>query len=63
MNNIYIMSAVRSPIGTFGGTLKNFHPVDEQNGCVQSCSVHFPSSIYIGHHAWALPIRVTPMNL
>ena len=28
MNNIYIMSAVRSPIGTFGGTLKNFHPVD-----------------------------------
>ena len=28
MNNIYIMSAVRSPIGTFGGTLKNFCPVD-----------------------------------
>ena len=28
MNNIYIMSAVRSPIGTFGGTLKNFHPVE-----------------------------------
>ena len=28
MNNIYIMAAVRSPIGTFGGTLKNFHPVD-----------------------------------
>ena len=28
MNNIYIMSAVRSPIGTFGGTLKSFHPVD-----------------------------------
>ncbi len=28
MKNIYIMSAVRSPIGTFGGALKNFHPVD-----------------------------------
>ncbi len=28
MKNIYIMSAVRSPIGTFGGTLKNFCPVD-----------------------------------
>ncbi len=28
MNNIYIMSAVRSAVGTFGGSLKDFHPVD-----------------------------------
>ena len=28
MTNTYIMSAVRSPIGTFGGSLKNFNPVD-----------------------------------
>ena len=28
MNNIYIMSATRSAIGTFGGTLKDFSPVD-----------------------------------
>ena len=28
MENVYIMSAVRSPIGTFGGKLKDFDPVD-----------------------------------
>ena len=28
MNNIYIISATRSAIGTFGGTLKDFSPVD-----------------------------------
>jgi len=28
MNSAYIMSAVRSPIGAFGGALKNFSPVD-----------------------------------
>ncbi len=28
MDNVYIMAAVRSPIGTFGGALKKFHPVD-----------------------------------
>lgn len=28
MNNIFIMSANRSAIGSFGGTLKNFSPVD-----------------------------------
>ena len=28
MNNVFIMSANRSAIGSFGGTLKNFSPVD-----------------------------------
>ena len=28
MNNVYIMSANRSAIGGFGGTLKNHCPVD-----------------------------------
>ena len=28
MNEVYIMSATRSPVGTFGGSLKDFVPVD-----------------------------------
>ena len=28
MNNVYVMSANRSAIGGFGGTLKNHCPVD-----------------------------------
>ena len=28
MNEVYIMSATRSPVGAFGGSLKDFDPVD-----------------------------------
>ena len=28
MNEVYIMSATRSPVGAFGGSLKDFNPVD-----------------------------------
>ena len=28
MNEVYIMSATRSPVGAFGGSLKDFTPVD-----------------------------------
>ena len=33
MNEVYIMSATRSPVGAFGGSLKDFDPVDLGADC------------------------------
>ena len=58
MNNVYIMSANRSAIGGFGGTLKNHCPVDL--GTLVAKEASFATKVPRSTGQWFLRVPPNP---